>query len=115
MFKRPSFSEQAYRADHPNVYRRSKRRGRAEPLLLLFYFLVLPIVSLLSGDDELSMESIWLGWAAITALGCIIAAFIESDHDRAQRYRAWLASYEGALRTEDRWDEQLRSQRNKSD
>lgn len=112
VFRRLSFGERHFRARNPRVYARQRRRFRGLPVGLLFYGLLLPIVSVVLGANEerQTVQDVFLAWAILALLACVIAIFAESDQERAGRYRRWLSQYDAELKQAEKDDDLLRPQ-----
>ncbi len=102
-FTRPEYERWIERRHELN---RATRRGRAEPLLLLFYGGILPTIYAFrdSASDVAIQIMLWM-WSLLAVIACLVLAFAETNDDRARRYAQWLAKYENDLKDDAKHDE----------
>lgn len=77
---------------------RATRRGRSEPLLLIFYGAIIPaIYAFRDNTSEIALQLMLWGWGLLAVIACLVLAFAETDAERARRYSRWVAKYEREL------------------
>jgi hypothetical protein len=91
---------------------RATKRGRGEPLLLLAYGCVIPAIDVFGGDaSEVALQTLLWGWGLLAVVACLIAAFAETNAERARRYLRWIQKYERDLDEDAKCDERDRPKR----